>query len=92
MELKVSYRDKEIEYKSGGKKGEGLEGLIEFVGKAGPYLEKVEIIGESRSYTFLRQIYLFANLVAVLGEASVRINKKKITPDKLQFPSYPKNF
>ena len=92
MELKVSYRDKEIEYEAGDKRGEGLEGLIDFIGKAGSCLKKVEIIGESKSYTFLRQIYLLANMVAVLSESSVWINKKKIAPDKLQFPLYPKNF
>lgn len=92
MELKVSYKKREVEYFSGKQRGEGLEGLIDFIGKNKQRLNKIEIDGKSESYTFLRQIYLLANLVAMLTESSVSINGKGVDPKKPQFPSYPKNF
>lgn len=90
MELKVVYQDRKVKFYSGRKKGEGLDKLIEFVGKNSIKLKTIRVYGESNSYTFMRQMYLFANLTAFLTDIPVFINGTKFDSDSIRVPDYKK--
>lgn len=90
MELKVVYQDRKVKFYSGKNTGEELDKLIKFVGKNSVKLEIIRIHGKSNSYTFMRQIYLFANLIAFLADIPVFINGTKFDSDSIRVPDYKK--
>ena len=77
MELKIKFKEREIEYSLGSSKGKTLEALI----KALPNnsVDKVLLSGESRSYTLLRQLALFVNLLRVTKDVEVDLASKSFS-------------
>jgi len=88
MEINAHYKDRQLSFTAGDRKGDGLDELISFIGKNKKDIAKLDIHGESDSYTFLRQVYLFANMVSVLSGVEVCINSRKISASKPAFPTY----
>jgi len=88
MELKVLYSGYNVKYFAGAKMGKGMPKLIKFVGANKDKISLIKIIGKSDSYTFLRQIYLFANLSAVLLDVKVCINSREVTLSRPALPVY----
>ena len=88
MEVNVKYKERELEFVSGAARGKGLDELVLFVGKNKENIDKVNIAGESNSCTFLRQIYLFANMTAALSGIEVCINSRKVLASRPAFPTY----
>lgn len=62
MELKLYLKDRQVTYELAGEKGESLENLIKLVGKK--EFDKISIYGETKSYTFLRQVALLVNILS----------------------------
>jgi len=88
MDVNVIYKNRDLEFKSGSNSGRGLDGLLEFVKINKDEINVIEIKGESESYTFLRQIYLLANLLSEISGFEVRINGKLIQNSETVLPSY----
>lgn len=89
MEVKVRYKQRGLSFTAGDQKGDGLDELISFLGKNKDSVSRLEIVGESGSYTSLRQIYLLANMIAALSSIEVYINSQKVEPSEPVFPTYP---
>lgn len=88
MEVNVTYEERKLSFISGTTKGKDLDELISYIGKNKKSIDKVNITGESNSYTFLRQIYLFANMTAALSGIEVCINSRKVSASRPAFPTY----
>jgi len=88
MKVNVTYKERELSFVSGATSGKNLDELISFVGKNKDRIDKINITGESDSYTFLRQIYLFANMITVLAGVEVYLNSKKVLASHPVFPTY----
>lgn len=92
MVINVNFYDRILEFESTGEhvfKGEGLDNLLAKVAKYGTMINRVEIKGQSRSFTFARQVYLFANVLSYISNSEVLICSKS-AQNKMQFPSYDK--
>ena len=89
MEVKVRYKDRELSFTAGDQKGDGLDELISYLGKNKDGVSRLEIAGESGSYTFLRQIYLLANMIAALSSIAVYLNSQRVESSEPIFPTYP---
>lgn len=74
MELKISIFKRDLSYKLDNKHGVGLDELIREC--SGVCLDSIEITGESRSYTFMRQVALFVNLSTSLNQCRLINNSK----------------
>ena len=91
MVININFHDRTLEFKSHGKyafRGEGLNELLAKVAKYGKMIDRVEIKGQSKSYTFTRQVYLFANILSLISISQVTVCGKPIR-DKMLFPVYP---
>ena len=71
MQLNLEIKDRNVEFSLEDKKGEGIENLIKFVGSNS--FEEIIITGETKSYSFLRQIALFVNLLIETKEIKVTL-------------------
>ncbi len=88
MELTVQCLDKDLVFRYEGKTGRGLDKLIKFTGKNKHKISKINIECQTDSYTSLRQMYLFSNLIVVLSDIEVVINGMTITEKNPIFPTY----
>lgn len=88
--LKINYNNRDLNFSLSGDKvigGKGLNDLILAVGE-GATINKIELSGQSRSYTFLRQLYLFVNSLVEFTGCEVVIEGKTMPKGKLLLPSY----
>jgi len=93
MDLGIRFEDKNLAFKTSGEcslSGEGLDGILSLLEKYGTIINRVKIKGQSRSFSFTRQIYIFANLFKNISTAEVTINGRSIK-HKVIIPQYPKN-
>jgi len=93
MVIKVNFHDRLLQFSSCGKytfRGEGLDELLAKISKYGIMISKVEIKGRSKSFTFTRQVYLFANIFSFILDSKVIICGRPIH-GKMLFPVYPVN-
>lgn len=88
MIVRVDYSDRDLVFSAGNDQGKGLENLIKYIGKNQKDIDKVVIRGKSSSYTFLRQVSLFVNMVSTLSGIGVNINSQEITPSNPYYPTY----
>jgi len=91
MKLKIKYREKELEFVASGKgkkiEGSGIGDVLKLIEKEKDF-RNIEILGNCKSYTFKRQIYLLANLLKELFGARVKINGKTIKSGEVVCPKY----
>ncbi len=87
MQLNIVIDGREVNYTLGSEAGEGLSGLIKFL--SGKQIDKVTISGESKSYTFLRQIALLVNLLAKANHITIDLKSKSyLSKGDLLVPIY----
>jgi hypothetical protein len=87
MELRIEIEDRSITYQAGKTFGEGLEDLIKLLGEV--EIGEIVLSGESKSYTFLRQIALLVNMLIKLKQTKVELKSKSFTKvEDLIFPIY----
>lgn len=90
MNIRLNYRDRTVCYQIGkGKKavsGEGIAGLLGAVESSKEQIEEIKVSGETKSYTFVRQIYLAANLLSWLSGSKLIIGGRKA--GGIAFPEY----
>lgn len=87
MELVLELNNKELDYSCGSRKGDSLDGLIENLSNLG--FDKIVISGESKSYTFLRQVALFANMLVKIQNVEVTLKSDSFkVVDGMLFPIY----
>lgn len=87
MELTIQIKDRSVEYSSSEYSGEGFDNLIKALSSC--KVNQLTISGESKSYTFLRQISLFANLLAKTEETKLVLTSKSFRIiEGLLFPIY----
>jgi hypothetical protein len=87
MELILKIENKNLKYSSGKIEAEGLENLIKSLGE----LEFSEIVlsGESKSYTFLRQVALLVNILIKTKKCSLKLKSDSFSmAGDLVFPIY----
>jgi hypothetical protein len=84
VELELIVKDRNVKFSLGKSKGEGLESLIKIVSQD---FDNVVVKGETKSYSFLRQICLFINLLIALKQVklvvksgSFEVNKGVLLP------------
>ncbi|MDH4359072.1 MAG: hypothetical protein OEV37_04040 [Candidatus Berkelbacteria bacterium] len=92
MEIAINYEDRDLAFtvqnKTAKVKGEGAKDLLLLVGKSRDKISKIKLTGESRSYTFTRQVYLLVNLLRFLSECSLKVNGREIPKNELAGPIY----
>lgn len=88
MEIKVNFKNRDLIYSYGNKEGKELDSLIEHIGKNKSKIERIEFIGETHSYTFIRQIYLLINILASISDFEIYLNGKKVKQFEQIFPVY----
>lgn len=72
MELKICIEGKDINFSNGQISGGSLDELI---GKAGKMrFDSIKIQGKTNSYTFIRQVALFVNMIS--SNSKVRVESK----------------
>ena len=71
MNIRLDYHDRTVCYQieSRGKavSGQSISGLLKAVEESEETIEQIKVSGETKSYTFVRQIYLVANLLGWLS-------------------------
>lgn len=77
MRLNLTIDARQVKYDLGEISGEGLENLIKSIGNEG--LEIVEVSGESKSYTFLRQIALLVNVLVATNQITIDLKSSSYT-------------
>jgi len=88
MVVKVQYSNRDLSFSSGSHSGSGITGLLSFLGENKNKVVHLLIEGQTKSYTFERQIYLLANIVSKISGSEVKINGKEISSDKVILPVY----
>jgi hypothetical protein len=88
MKIEVTYKNRDLIFKSPEGSGSGLDKLISFIGANKNKISQINISGESNSYTFLRQVYLMANLIREISAITFIINADKIKPNQITLPVY----
>jgi hypothetical protein len=74
MELNIEISQRELSFKVDNQLGSSLNELIETA--SDKTIGSIRISGESKSYTFLRQVALFVNLITKLGDCRVELKSK----------------
>ncbi len=88
--LIINFKNRDLDFTLSGAKtiqGSTLKDLICAVG-GGKGIESIELIGQSQSYTFLRQLYLLVNTLVYLNGCLVFLNGKRLPDDRVLAPSY----
>lgn len=70
MKIKIKIYDRVVDVNSGGKaicSGAGICDLLSVAKKYGKIIKGVQVEGDCQSYTFKRQVFLFANLINYLN-------------------------
>lgn len=88
MDIKVTYKDRDLKFNSDSYRGSGIRELLEFTKKNKGKIDHLEITGESNSYTFLRQIYLLTNILSQISDIKIKIDGYKVKADKIILPVY----
>jgi len=88
MEVKITYHNRDLRFTSDSASGEGFEDLFKFLQKNKNKISKLVILGETNSFTFMRQIYLFANTFRFISGWEIIINGKKAKLDQILLPVY----
>jgi len=92
MRIKINYCHRSLKFhlalKQGGFSGKEIPALLKKLERTQEKIERVELDGETESFTFSRQIYLLANLLSRLSGAPLIISGKKTTEPS--FPDYRK--
>jgi len=82
MKIAINYKDRQLAFTAQNKtakiKGEGIKDLLLLVSKSADKISRIELTGESRSYTFTRQVYLLVNLLKFLSGCSLEINGRAV--------------
>jgi len=87
MELAINIFQRNLSFKLHNKVGDNLDDLITVSSKE--KITSIILSGESRSYTFLRQIALFCNLTAELNDCEIILKTKSyVKMDKSIAPIY----
>ncbi len=74
MELKIRINNRDLAYKAEKNSGRSLDELIGFIGGKYGKIKSVSLEGETKSYTFMRQVYLFLNICKFFSNCKVIIN------------------
>jgi hypothetical protein len=81
MTIEISIKAKELSYKSSDMSkdinGNGMAEFLAFIQKYGKMIDRVDLNGQSYSYTFSRQVFLAVNLLKSLTDCSVYYNGKR---------------
>lgn len=88
MEISVHFKSRELKYFLKGSQKEGLESLIADIGKEKEKIRKLNFIGETDSYTFIRQIYLLINVLASISDFEISLNGELVNEFEQIFPVY----
>lgn len=87
MELNINVENKDLEYSLGSVKGQGLDALIKSLGEY--KFDKLSLSGESKSYTFLRQVALLVNILVKINKCSLELSSNSFSREgDLIFPIY----
>lgn len=74
MELIIDISKRNLSFKVDNQSGSGLNELIKL--SSDIKIDSIKISGESKSYTFLRQVALFVNLTARLNDCEVELRSR----------------
>ncbi len=81
MTIEINIEAKELSYKASPVSreicGNGMAELLAFIQKYGKMIDRVDLNGQSYSYTFSRQVFLAVNLLKSLTGCLVYYNGKK---------------
>jgi hypothetical protein len=85
--LKIDYHNRDLTFDCEGYRGTGLQELIVYSADNRGKIKQMCISGDSVSYTFERQLYLFINLFSKISRADVTINGRHVGKRQV-FPNY----
>lgn len=88
MVVKALYDNRDIHFSDGSHSGSGLSNLMSYLSQNKNKITLLEIDGQTKSYTYQRQIYLLANIVSTISAFKIKINGRIVTPDKVILPVY----
>jgi hypothetical protein len=90
MNIQLDYHDRTVRYQIGDGRnavsGEGIESLLAAAESSKEQIEEIRVSGETKSYTFVRQIYLAANLLSWLSGSKLIIGGRRVRG--IAFPKY----
>lgn len=87
MELKINISQRDLSFEVDNKSGHSLEELVKIA--SDKKIKLIRLSGESKSYTFLRQIALFINLTTKLNDCDIVLKSQSFKQsDKLIAPIY----
>ncbi len=90
MEIEINYLDRKFNFVviNAKKKvrGDSIQALLACVEKSPMKIKSISLSGQTKSYTFVRQIYLLINMLKSLSQANLFIDGRKI--NKPAFPDY----
>lgn len=78
MKLKINLIGRELEFHSGRQSGRSLNDLIGFIEGNGDRIKEVIIVGETKSFTLLRQVYLIVNLLKKVTDCEVFLGDERV--------------
>ncbi|MCX6809573.1 MAG: hypothetical protein NTZ65_02390 [Candidatus Berkelbacteria bacterium] len=87
MEIDIFYQNRELTFKSPKESGEGFEDFLRLISENKDKITCVRLSGESKSYTFTRQVFLLVNLLKNFLDCDLYINSKKIEKE-IALPIY----
>lgn len=88
MNLTITYQNRDITFKSGNQTGSGINEILSFISVNKKKIQTVQISGKSKSYTFLRQVHLLANMLCSFDDFEVVLNGKTLSPREIALPIY----
>jgi hypothetical protein len=88
MEIKITYRDRELNFDSPAGCGQGINSFLQLVKKNKNEIKMLYLSGQSSSFTFSRQVYLLVNLIRYLLDCDLYIDRQKIPKGHLAKPTY----
>ena len=81
MEIEIKYQDRNLDYLIKGgpknKSGEGIRELLSEIEKSDKKISRISLSGETKSYTFSRQVYLLVNMLKEISDSEIFVNGKK---------------
>ena len=90
MEIAIKYHDRDLDYlikdNSKEKCGKGISCLLLEIEKSDKKISRIDLRGETGSYTFSRQVYLLANILKWLSGAELYVSDNKASG--LVLPNY----